>query len=335
MKKLLCTLAILIVCLVSCRNEKKQDQPVITDQTQELTIGIMPTLDALPFLVAQKKGIYDSLRLNLTIKNYNSSSDRDAAFVNNHIEGMTTDFISATILNTTHNKQLKIILKNDGYFCFVVSKNSNIRNLEQLKSKNIAISSNTIIDYATDRLLNKVNISKEVVNKPEISEVPLRMQMIEYGQVDASFIPEPMATIAMQKGHKTLISTRELKLNLLVTAFSKKAISDKSEGIKRLISGYNLAIDYITKHPQKDIKQILIEMGIPENLTGLIMLPNYRKATLPSNRETKSAIEWLKEQRKIPQSYSEINLIDTTFTHRAQTKSQENSFSFWHYFCSI
>ena len=335
MKKLLCILAILIVCLVSCRNEKKQEQPVITDQPQELSIGLMPTLDALPFLVAQKKGIYDSLKLDLTVRTYNSSSDRDAAFINNQIEGMATDYISAAILSTTHNKPLKIILKNDGYFCFVVSKNSHIRKLEELKSKNIAISSNTIIEYATDRLLDKEGIDKETVNKPEIGEVPLRMQMIEYGQVDASFIPEPMATAAMRSGHKTLISTQELKINLLITAFSTKTIADKPEGIRKLITGYNLGIDYIAKHPQKEIKQILIEMGIPENLTGLILLPNYKKATLPSHREMKTAIEWLKDKDRVPQSYSENNLIDTTFTHRAHTKSKEKDFSFWHYFCSI
>lgn len=335
MKKLLCILAILIVCLVSCRNEKKQEQPVITDQPQELSIGLMPTLDALPFLVAQKKGIYDSLKLDLTVKTYNSSSDRDAAFINNQIEGMTTDYISATMLSTIHNKPLKIILRNDGYFCFVVSKNSNIRKLEELKSKNIAISSNTIIEYATDQLLDKEGIDKGTVNKPEIGEIPLRMQMIEYGQIDASFIPEPMATAAMRSGHKTLISTQELKINLLVTAFSAKAIADKAEGIKRLVTGYNLGIDYIAKHPQKEIKQILIDMGIPDNLTGLILLPNYKKASLPSNLQIKSAIQWLKNKNKIPQAYSERNLIDTTFTHRAQTKSQEKRLSFWHYFCSI
>ena len=68
-------------------------------------------------------------------------------------------------------------------------------------------------------------------------------------------------------------------------------------------------------HPQKEWKQVLIEIGVPENLTGLIALPVYRKAERPSADALDKAVTWLKTNNRISQTYSEYkNLIDTTFT---------------------
>lgn len=106
--------------------------------------------------------------------------------------------------------------------------------------------------------------------------------MLQYDQIDASFLPDPAASIAMNARHRSLISTQELGIDFTVTAFSREAINEKRREIELLITGYNLGIDYIKMHPQKEWKQVLIEIGVPENLTGLIALPVYRKAERPS-----------------------------------------------------
>ena len=54
--------------------------------------------------------------------------------------------------------------------------------------------------------------------------------------------------------------------------------NEKREEIELLITGYNLGVDYIKMHPQKEWEQVLIEIGVPENLTGLVALPGYQKA---------------------------------------------------------
>ena len=91
---------------------------------------------------------------------------------------MITDYPSAVTLQAIHHTDLGIILKHDGYFCFIVSKESGINQLQELKEKNIAVSHNTIIEYATGQLLNKAGISQAEVNKPEIAQLPLRLQML-------------------------------------------------------------------------------------------------------------------------------------------------------------
>ena len=314
MKRAALIFCILLFFLYSCQRKKGESVFIPSTELQPLTLGMLPTLDGLPFHIAKAQGIYDSLGLDLTILSFNSAYDRDAAFQFKSMDGMITDYPSAVTLQAIHHTDLGIILKHDGYFCFIVSKESGINQLQELKEKNIAVSHNTIIEYATGQLLNKAGISQAEVNKPEIAQLPLRLQMLQYDQIDASFLPDPAASIAMNARHRSLISTQELGIDFTVTAFSREAINEKRREIELLITGYNLGIDYIKMHPQKEWKQVLIEIGVPENLTGLIALPVYRKAERPSADALDKAVTWLITINLIPQTYSGYkSLIDTTF----------------------
>ena len=314
MKRAALIFCILLFFLYSCQRKKGESVFLPSTELQPLTLGMLPTLDGLPFHIAKAQGIYDSLGLDLTILSFKSAYDRDAAFRSKSLDGMITDYLSAVNHQAIHHTDLRIILKNNDYFCFIVSKESGINQLQELKEKNIAVSRNTIIEYATGQLLNKAGISQAEVNKPEITQLPLRLQMLQYDQIDASFLPDPAASIAMNARHRSLISTQELGIDFTVTAFSREAINEKRREIELLITGYNLGIDYIKMHPQKEWKQVLIEIGVPENLTGLIALPVYRKAERPSADALDKAVTWLKTNNRIPQTYSGYkSLIDTTF----------------------
>lgn len=316
MKKQLLLLCLIGIGLVSCINGKKNMvNPVQEGQLQPLTLGVMSTMDELPFIIAKKQGIYDSLGLDVDFIRYNSANDRDAAFKSEKIDGAVTDYPSVIVLNT-HPTALSIVMENNGYFCFIVSKQSGINTPGQLKLKNIAISRNTVVEYATDLFMNKIGIQANEINKPEIGQIPLRLQMLQYSQIDASFLPDPFASIAMNSGHKSLISTQELGISFTCTAFSQKSIQEKHREIELLIEGYNLGVKYIWLHPQKEWEQILVEeIKVPETLTGLIALPPYKAATRASEQDVSNAINWLKAHGRIPDTYQGENLIDTTFVN--------------------
>lgn len=157
--------------LYSCQSKKGDSSFLPQTKLQPLILGMISTLDGLPFHIAKTQGIYDSLGLDLTILSFNSANDRDAAFHIRKMDGMITDYTSAIVLQAIHHVDLGFILKNDGYFCFIVSKESNINQLEQLKEKNLAVSRNTVIEYATDQLLNKAGISLSEMNMPEINQL--------------------------------------------------------------------------------------------------------------------------------------------------------------------
>lgn len=308
---LLCTLATLFAAC-SHKKETTGNGPL-----QELKLGAMSSMDYIPFVIAQKTGIYDSLGLKLDLVKFFSANDRDAAFQSGQIDGTVIDFTGAA-LQQANGVDLAMVMKNDGFFYLIASKSSGIDSPGQLKNKNIAVSRNTVVEFSTDKALEAEGIRSEEVNKPEINKIPLRLEMLQSGQIDASIFPDPFATIAIDNGHRSLVTTKDLGISVTGTMFTGKALKDKPEEIKTLIKGYNLAVDYIRSHPVKEWASVLVEdAGVPEALVGEIVLPEYGPASLPTGKDISSTIQWLKSKKLIPSEYNGSSLVDSTFVHPA------------------
>ena len=116
MKRVALIFCILLFFLYSCQRKKGESVFLPSTELQPLTLGMLPTLDGLPFHIAKAQGIYDSLGLDLTILSFKSAYDRDAAFQSKSLDGMITDYLSAVTQQAIHHTDLGIILKNDGYF---------------------------------------------------------------------------------------------------------------------------------------------------------------------------------------------------------------------------
>lgn len=314
MKQVLLWAGCIGMLLSACIGGKKGDaEAENAEVSKPVNLGIMATMDGLPFVIAQKLGMYDSLGVTVNLVRFDSSNDRDAALQSGQIDGAITDYPSVIVLQA-HRTPMAIIMKNNSYLCFVVSPSSNINHFRQLQGKNIAISRNTVVEYATDLLLKKNGILFTAVNMPEIGQIPIRLQMMQYGQVDASFLPDPSATLAMKSGYRSLISTRELGIEMTGTAFTQKALNKKSKEIKLLVDGYNRAVAYVQTRPLEAWKPLLMEeIGVPEIAAGLLVLPAYEQATRASVQEIDKAIAWLKEKGRISPNFQGTNLVDTTF----------------------
>lgn len=304
---ILCSL--ILFAFVSCKSKKEQHE-VYTD-LQPLKLGAMSSMDYLPFVIAEKQGIYDSLGLDLSIVKFFSANDRDAAFQSGNVDGTVIDYTGAT-LQQANGIPLAIVMENNGYFHLITGRDSQIENPKDLKGKNIAVSRNTVIEYSTDQMLATVGLSATEVNKPEINKIPLRLEMLQNGQIDATILPDPFATIAIQNGHRSLITTKDLSISVTGTIFNQQALDNKRREIEVLIRGYNLGVEYIKTHPRSQWKDILVEdAGVPEPLTDHVILPQYKEAELPSAKDLELTLVWLKEKQLIPETYQGEHLIDT------------------------
>nr|WP_284696976.1 ABC transporter substrate-binding protein [Bacteroides fragilis] len=273
----------------------------------------MPSFDGLPHLIAARYGVYDSLDIKVNFITYASATDRDAAFLSGKLDGMLTDYPCAALLQTK-GARLRLVMENDGCLSLITSKKYDVRNPEDLKGKNIAISCNTLIEYATDEVMKQARLTPGEANKPEINNIFLRLMMLENGQITASFLPGPATAIAVNYGHTVLLNTVQMGIHSAGTAFTEEAIKEKNEEIRRFITGYNLGVKYLQTYPQDKWGEILTqEFGLPETLAAQVDLPDYRPAMCPSSHDIKKAIAWLKNKGAIPGNYQGENLVDTTF----------------------
>nr|WP_321517797.1 ABC transporter substrate-binding protein [uncultured Bacteroides sp.] len=315
MKKHIIVISIIFAALIftSCKGKERIAEK---NELQEINLGVMPSMDYIPFAVAQKMGIYDSLGLSVNFVRYLSPNDRDDDLKWGKLDGAITDLTRAISMQA-NGLGLKIIMKNDGILYLIVGKESGIKNLSDLRQTNIGISENTVTEFSTDMVLQLANILTVNVNKPNITKMPVRLEMLQNGQIDASFFPDPYATAAKSNGHKSLISTKDLGINATETVFTERAIKDKKEEIKVLVIGYNLGVNFIKTHPLKEWSDILKEdTDLPQSIIKKIPLPNYQQAELPKEKDIKASIGWLKIKQLIPESYSEKKIIDSTFVKK-------------------
>ncbi len=298
----------LVLTLASCSQATNKESSA-RDSLPSLSLGAMSSMDYLPYIIAQEQGYCDSLGLDLKIVKFFSANDRESAFQADQIDGTVTDFTGA-VLQKSASKDLAFIMKHDGYFELLCSKESNIQDLASIKNHSLAYSANTVIDYAGDKMLEAAGLMHDDVKKVEINKIPIRLEMLRNNQVDASIFPDPFITIAKSEGLKSLANTIDLGITVTGTVFSRRALQEKEASIRKLIEAYNWGVDFMEKNDRQIWQSSIAEhVGLPAHLLGSLVLPKYTKAALPSMQDLESSIEWLRAKGLLQKEVSPEEMV--------------------------
>ncbi|MNI53804.1 hypothetical protein D3C73_1086580 [compost metagenome] len=138
------------------------------------------------------------------------------------------------------------------------------------------------------------------IKKSVVPAIPTRLEMLNNGNVDAALLPEPFSSMAINSGGILLGSAGNLASYPSVSAFTQKAIDDKSSEIQAFYKAYNEAVEYINSTSVTEYEDLIIKtVGYPENMKGKIKLPTFRKNMLPKDEEVQEAINWCKDNNLI------------------------------------
>lgn len=271
----------------------------------------MSSMDYLPLAVAQENGFFEKEGVNITIHKFYSANERDAAFQSGNLDGTILDYTGAAI-QRSGGVNLKLTSQCDGTFVLVAGKNSGVNNVRELEGKSLAVSRNTVIDFCTDMVLENAGISLENISKVEINKIPLRLEMLRNGKIDATMLPDPFATIALQDGNQSLIDIQELDLRVTGIAFHQKVTEEKAEAIKSFYRAYNHAVALLTSQPASAFYPILTsEIGVPADLVSRIKLPDYSMAQLPQEKDLQKVDQWLKAKDLVLSEFEIATLISS------------------------
>ena len=299
--------------LFSCDNGAKKEGQTDASGTAEtelsLKIGAMPSMDILPFLVAQKTGVYDSLGLQLEIVKFYSANDRDAALQSHNVEGTVIDYTGA-MMQEAAGIPVRLVMKLDGYFLLMARPGLEAASASDLKGTRIGVSSNTVIEYATDLMLREAGLSSKDISKVEVNKIPLRMEMLRGGKMDATVLPDPFITITQAEGMKALASTQEMGISVTGLLLTQETLTEKADAVALLLQGYDLGVDYIRSHSISALKEILTsELGFPEALAEKTVLPAFTHREKPSREDIEGTHRWLLEKGLVPEVYSPDSLV--------------------------
>lgn len=300
------TAALLALSLTACSTSKN----TVSNAKQTLNFGLMSSVDAVPIVIASEKGYFKTEGIEVNLQSFKSAKDRDAAFQSGALDGIISDQV-AICLYQNADFDVKITGATDGDFMLIANPESGIKSIADIKGKSIAISEKTIIDYTLDKILIKNSLSPADVKKSLVPAMPTRLEMLRNKTVDAALLPEPFSNLALKDGGVLLGNAGEFNYYDSVTAFTQKSIDSKSNEIKAFFKAYNKAVDYINSTPVSEYEATIIKtIGYPDDMKGQITLPKFKKNTLPSESEIKSAIDWTVKNGLVTKTLNPSDLVN-------------------------
>lgn len=298
---------ILIIALTGCSQTGKEEPK------QKLKLGILPVDDSLPLIVADQKGYFDEENLDVELITFQSAVESQSAMQAGQIDGMLTDIVVAALLKES-GVNIKItsviaVSQEKRRFAIVASPKSGIERIEDLKGKDIGISTNSIIEFMTDKLLDEAGIGSQNVKKTSVPKIPVRLEMLINNQIDAVNIPEPLVSLAELKGAKVIVDdTVNPQLTQVVMIMTDQALQ---QDIKSFYKAYAKAVDEINTNPNQFKETLIQNTNIPEPVIEKYQVSTYPKPQLPPEKVVNDVLSWLNEKGLVSVSLKYKDLIQT------------------------
>lgn len=297
----------------ACAGEDPQEAAETLNEGEPIVVGVLPDTQALPFIVAQHLGYFEAEHVTVEIEAFTSAPDRDSALQSNAVNAVTTDLIAVALFRQS-DLDLEAILSTDGSQQILASAQSNITSVEELGGKILTLSENTIMDYASDRILAHYGVTKDHVIYSYAPQITVRMEMLINGSVDAATMPEPQVSVAKDSGATVLASSADLGLNATCLAMGSTLTVDHPDAVAAFVRAYNKAVAYLNDTPRETYMDWLIsEAGFPESVDDTLILPVYREATVPSEGDVADVLDWMTERGLLTADLTYADLVNIDF----------------------
>ncbi len=274
-----------------------------------LRLAILPDADSLPFMVARDEGLFKAEGIDVELVLFYNPQERDAAIQAGRVDGAVSDLLAAAFF-TAGGFDMKVTSLTDGRYGIVAAPSFKGKTLADLKSKKIGLSLNTIIQYAVDTLLENSGIPLGGYEAVSIPRMPVRMEMVLNGQIDAAGLPEPLLTAAVQKGAILLASTDTTGIDAGVLIFSKKILDTRLEDIKKFYRAYNKAANKINANPDAYRQYLVDRASFPAEVKDSYKFITYRKPTMPAPDQIEHALAWLYARKLLSRQLKPEDLTD-------------------------
>ncbi|UQZ37403.1 hypothetical protein C2I18_06335 [Paenibacillus sp. PK3_47] len=273
-----------------------------------LSLGLLPSIDAIPFIIAHEQGFDTAHNVNLDIQTFKSAKDRDVAFQAGKLDGISADLVAISIYNEA-GLDVKITSTTTGEFDLLTG-NDEVQEVKDLKGKTVILSKNTSTQYTVAMMLKQAGLTEDDITVTEVPQIPTRLELLKNKKADAAILPEPFVTMGVTSGLRVLSSTVSAGVNPFVLAFPQSAIDAKAQAIRDMYAAYDEAVEYMKSHDQTEYIDLIIEeVGYPETLKDEITVPEYLPANQVDVKEVEAAFAWAREKGLLTKTISAEEVI--------------------------
>jgi NitT/TauT family transport system substrate-binding protein len=256
-----------------------------TQQTQKVTVGVIPILDVAPIHLGKEKGFFADRGIDLTLE----SGQGGAAIIPGVVSGQFQfgfSNMTSLILAKSKNLPLKVVAAGnsstnvDGkdFSAVVVKANSPIKSAKDLAGKTVSVNTlNNVGDTTVRESIRKAGGDPSTVKFVELA-FPDMPAALEKGQIDAAWIVEPFVTIVKSQGARIVASNLvDTAPHLMIASYftSEKLISEKPELVKAFTEAMNQSLEYADAHPDEARAIVATYTKIDKGLLDHLILPKW------------------------------------------------------------
>jgi NitT/TauT family transport system substrate-binding protein len=285
---------VVTLVLVGC-GSKTVTTPVVSVNPVTLKIGSLPRIFDLVLYAAQQDGVFEKNNLKVEIVPFSSVVERNNAFLAGQLDGFVDSIYEAINMNKeTQNCQVAGHNLMPGMFKIVVSSRSGINDASQLKGAKIATSTGTIMDYAMDKLLATKGIGSAEVSYINVPKMPLRLTMLDSGDVQAAIFTPPLSEQAIANGNKLVLDDSTQMLAGPGLIFNMNAVNNQAAGIKNFVRSWNQEVELIKGSPDNYRALLVKTAQVPEALAATYTIPEFPSVRPTTAVEVSSLSNWMK-----------------------------------------
>ncbi len=226
---------------------KASAEKLRAEEQAAFKIGVTPTLDCLPLYLMKDSALYDTSKVDVRLKPFAAHMDVDTALTGGSVQAAATELVRAVELHRTHRTPLRPIAVTPLQWTLVGNKKNKVTTLPSLANKMIAMTRFSATDWLTSTLRRRIK-GDSIIFSTQINDIQLRCRMLMDDEMDAAWLPEPQAAMALAKGNTTLASGEKEGRQFGIIVFREPGdeTADKREAECREVErAYNHAVDLI------------------------------------------------------------------------------------------
>jgi NitT/TauT family transport system substrate-binding protein len=290
-----------------------------TEEPTTLKMVLLPIVDVLPMYVAEQNGYFEAQDIQVELVPVKSAQERDALIQAGEVDGMLTDVPGVGLFNQ-ETVQVKIVATARRAYpgsplCrLLAAPGSQIDAAIDLAGVKIGISQNTVIEYITDRMLERSGLGTDQIAIEEIKDIPVRFEQLMNGQLQAATLPDPLASGAIVAGARLVVDDSQfMGYSQSVLAFNLQTLEDKPQIVGKFLAAWNKAVADLNSDPEA-YRDLLIEKGrVPESVQDSYAMPPFPEGEITSPDQWADVVAWLLDKGLIEREIPYDEAVDTSF----------------------
>ncbi len=261
-----------------------------------LRIGIMPAVDSVPIIVADVEGYFADEGLDVELELFRSQLNREAALQAGNIDATVSDLVNA-VRSWDNGADYRVLTSTQGLFSLVTGPAAGITDAAgwpgQPESVTTGLLEDSIIYYTAVRMMQKAGLDPESLKIIPTLQIPVRVELLLAGDLEAAVLPEPVTRLATAGGARVVLDSSSLSWTPGVVIATGRALREKPRELEAFLRAYNRGVAAVNQDPDGYRSAIVETAALPPATTGTMVLPTYLPVAVPREEQVADVARWM------------------------------------------